>query len=62
MNKEIYEKYLVSPITKKSLHIDKKAFITDDKAEKYDIVKIKSLSLCLYHKKYEMYTKKLLFC
>lgn len=39
MNKEIYEKYLVSPITKKSLHIDKKAFITDDKAEKYDIVK-----------------------
>ena len=39
MNREIYEKYLVSPITKKSLHIDKKAFITDDKAEKYDIVK-----------------------
>lgn len=24
MNKEIYEKYLVSPITKKTLHIEKK--------------------------------------
>ena len=39
MNRENYEKYVVSPITKKALHIDKKSFITDDKSEKFDIVK-----------------------
>ena len=39
MNKKIYEKYLVSPITKKPLHIEKKIFTTDDKTEKYDVVK-----------------------
>ena len=39
MNKEIYQKYLVSPVTKKALHIVKKSFVTDDKTEKYDIVK-----------------------
>ena len=39
MNRENYEKYVVSPITKKALHIEKKSFITDDKNEKFDIVK-----------------------
>lgn len=39
MNKEIYQKYLVSPVTKKALHIEKKSFVTDDKTEKYNIVK-----------------------
>ncbi len=39
MDREIYEKYLVSPVTKKALRIEKKSFITDDKSEQFDIVK-----------------------
>ena len=43
MNEEIYQKYLISPISKKPLHIEKKVFITDDKTETNLVTQLQKL-------------------